>query len=140
MQAPEQRWAYEAGRDSIGSDIAVDDESKQRAADRDHKLLCMRCRNEITTAADRIVVNERHDHTFANPAGYGYHIGCFGDAPGARPRGIPSGHWTWFAGYMWQLAICTRCEHHLGWLFRAREHTPFYSLILNRLIEEDLSG
>lgn len=132
----EPRWAYKVGKSAGSSEVEVDDETRDRTKERERKLLCVQCRNEVTTEADRIAVDDRHDHTFANPAGYGYRIGCFGAAPGVRPRGIPSGHWTWFPGYMWQLDVCTACGHHLGWRFKSRDR-EFHGLILKRLIEGD---
>ena len=45
-------------------------------------LFCAACRAPITSLRERISVNERHEHVFANPHGYIYQIGCFAVAPG----------------------------------------------------------
>ena len=97
-------------------------------------LACAFCQRPITTTSDRIEVEGRHDHTFANPHGISYHIGCFGQAAGCRTVGEASTYWTWFPPYAWQVENCGTCREHLGWLFRA-DDDRFHGLILGRLVE-----
>jgi hypothetical protein len=98
-------------------------------------LRCARCRHPITTADQRISINDQHEHFFVNPHGYDFHIGCFGSAPGAIGAGPATAEWTWFSGHTWQLSHCRNCSTHLGWLFRSPTQT-FHGLVLDRLTEE----
>jgi hypothetical protein len=41
---------------------------------------------------------------------------------------------TWFPGYGWRLALCAKCNTHLGWEFRGRDEHGFLGLILSALI------
>ena len=97
-------------------------------------LACAGCLRPVTTAAARTAVAGAHEHTFANPAGLQFHIGCFARATGCLAVGEPSTHWTWFPGYSWQVEHCATCGDHLGWRFRAEAHL-FHGLILDRLVE-----
>lgn len=97
-------------------------------------LACAGCLRPVTTTSARIAIGEAHEHTFANPAGVQFHIGCFSGAPGCIPAGEASTYWTWFPGYSWQVELCAGCTEHLGWLFRAKAHV-FHGLILDRLVE-----
>lgn len=121
------------------ADARTPDVRAERAGDGARVLACATCGEAITTTADRIEVGGAHEHTFANPAGYAYRIGCFARAGGCRPEGIPTGEFTWFAGYEWQVERCGRCAEHLGWLFRATGHA-FHGLVLDRLVERDEEG
>ena len=106
----------------------------ERADERARALACAVCRQRITTTAARIEVDGRHEHTFANPFGYVYHVGCFASASGLTSVGPPSTEFPWFAGHSWQIEQCGTCREHLGWLFRAAEHV-FHGLVLDRLVE-----
>jgi hypothetical protein len=106
--------------------------------DRGRVLACASCRRPITTTADRIEVAGQHSHSFANPHGFSYHIGCFAQASGCRTAGPPTTYWTWFPPYAWQVENCGACGEHLGWLFRS-EADRFHGLILDRLVELDES-
>ncbi len=80
-------------------------------------LNCVQCGSKIARCNDRIQVNETHEHTFINPAGVIYRIGCFSASPGAFEVGEASAEFTWFRGYAWRCLCCTGCEVHLGWTF-----------------------
>ena len=97
-------------------------------------LACAGCLQPITTAGARIDVGGAHEHTFANPAGFQYHIGCFARATGCATVGEPSPAWSWFAGYSWQVEHCSACREHLGWLFRAEGHL-FHGFVIDSLVE-----
>jgi hypothetical protein len=97
-------------------------------------LACAGCLQPITTAAARIEVGGAHAHTFANPAGFQYRIGCFARANGCVTVGDPSTDWSWFAGHSWQVEHCSACREHLGWLFRAEGHL-FHGFVLESLVE-----
>lgn len=98
-------------------------------------ILCGNCRNVITSTVNKIEMNGKHTHTFTNPKGFVYRVGCFGEAPGILNQGAPTLEFTWFAGFAWSYSLCIRCFAHLGWFYRSGEKT-FYGLILDHLIEE----
>jgi len=79
-----------------------------------------------------VAINGRHEHAFFNPAGIAFEIRCFRQAPGTETQGDPTSDFSWFAGYRWQIALCTTCHTHLGWLFTGSG--SFYGLIASRLI------
>lgn len=97
-------------------------------------LACAHCLREVTTSAARIAVGGGHEHTFTNPAGFRYHIGCFATVVGCVRVGEPSTYWTWFPGSSWQIEQCGTCREHLGWLFRSAD-SVFHGLIVDRLVE-----
>lgn len=97
-------------------------------------LLCKQCENRITLPNHRIEVAGNFEHTFLNPGGHVFHIGCFYAADGCLALGVPTAEWTWFEGFEWQVALCNQCNSHLGWFYRSREEQHFYGLIMNLLI------
>ncbi|MDY0094355.1 MAG: cereblon family protein [Candidatus Vecturithrix sp.] len=122
-------------------------EQSQRAAtkhssepERRRFLYCTACHAPITRQTDRISINEQHEHVFANPHGYIYHIGCFAQAPGCVRAGEVADFFSWFPGYAWQIALCGRCLAFLGWAFHSSQ-SQFWGLILEKLIagEEKIS-
>jgi len=110
------------------------DEREDTGDDAKRVLVCATCLQVVTTTASRIEVGGAHAHTFANPLGFVFHIGCFAVAPGCVPVGEASTEFTWFAGFAWRAATCRGCREHLGWLFRST-HRRFHGLILDRLAE-----
>lgn len=98
-------------------------------------LVCRRCGAAITTQTFARAVDGRHLHTFFNPAGLLYEIGCFEQAPGCVDSGRPTGTFSWFVGYRWRYSHCAGCGVHLGWQFCASEGRVFWGLIRNRLAE-----
>ncbi len=96
-------------------------------------LFCAACRHLVTHQDERIAVAGGHEHTFTNPHGITYHIGCFREAPGCAPIGAAEAEYTWFRGYAWRIALCANCRAHLGWRFQA-EGEYFHGLIVNRLV------
>ncbi|HNS99887.1 MAG TPA: cereblon family protein [Polyangiaceae bacterium] len=85
----------------------------------------------------RIEVAGAHRHTFANPHGLVFQIGCFSEATGCRGTGPASDDFTWFSGYEWQVGVCARCGIHLGWRFISHR-TSFFGLIVDRLRDTSL--
>ncbi len=97
----------------------------------DDQIRCARCRADITT--DTLAVRRgAHEHTFRNPAGYSWTIGCFRDAAGCASEGEFTAQATWFAGYEWCFASCATCDRHLGWWFTG-VGPSFAGLIVSRL-------
>jgi len=99
-------------------------------------LVCAACGQVVTRCRDRIEVGARHEHTFLNPAGLVYRIGCFARAPGVAGIGSHTEEHTWFAGCAWQVVVCRGCAEHLGWSFTGAE-TRFFGLIVGRLRDMD---
>ena len=97
-------------------------------------ICCRACGGVVTGKDQKIQVSGSHSHTFFNPAGIVFELGCFHQAPGCLMIGGPSGEFTWFPDHLWRVALCRRCRIHLGWLF-AMEGNAFYGLILSKLRE-----
>ncbi|MEA3437413.1 MAG: cereblon family protein [Thermodesulfobacteriota bacterium] len=112
----------------------VEDETEEKEPDVDKYILCRQCRRIITTSAERIEIQGAHQHTFANPHGSVYQIGCFRSASGCGYAGQASDEFSWFTGYSWRIAVCGSCLFHLGWLFISPGSQSFNGLILDHLI------
>lgn len=102
-----------------------------------NRILCQACQHGITDASQRIKMGGQHLHTFCNPMGLLFEIGCFRQAPGCLGIGAMSGQFTWFPGWWWGIVLCGGCQNHLGWSYHKDQEESFYGLILNRLLEEE---
>jgi hypothetical protein len=111
----------------------VEDETKAETLEQEEHIRCRQCRNIIASPEDRITVQGAHRHTFANPHGIVFEIGCFKAVKGCGHVGEPSDEFSWFAGYSWRVAVCFICLTHLGWRFTAHEKESFHGLIIDRL-------
>ena len=100
------------------------------------KILCRQCLQLITTAAERIEIQGSHQHTFSNPAGLLFQIGCFRLVPGCVLVSPPEAEWSWFSGYCWQVVLCSSCATHMGWRYTGGSDS-FYGLILHRLLQKN---
>ena len=98
----------------------------------DESLRCAICGHRITDRAYRTEMSGAHEHTFVNPAGFTFRIGCFVAAPGCKYAGATSEAFSWFPGWRWQIALCGRCHGHVGWIFRLGGD-QFHGLILAAL-------
>ncbi len=108
---------------------------KDQTSEKDEKyLLCKQCENKIALPDQRIEVAGEFEHTFLNPEGYVFRIGCFQSADGCLSLGVPTVEWTWFEGFEWQVAICRQCNTHLGWFYRSLGEQNFFGLIQDLLI------
>lgn len=96
-------------------------------------LVCRRCLGFVTTTSQKIKVNGAHIHSFTNPHGLFFDIGCFRHATGCAYSSDSSYEFTWFAGFRWQIAVCRACMEHLGWLFTS-DGSQFNGLILDKLV------
>ena len=101
-------------------------------------IVCRQCRQRLTRPSERTDINGSHTHTFANPSGMVFEIGCFRLVSGLQFIGPPSYEFPWFAGHSWQIVICSVCQTHLGWYFRGQGAYQFFGLILDRLLEIDV--
>lgn len=98
------------------------------------EILCRQCRQGITAPDLRISIQGSHRHTFANPHGIVFEIGCFREARNCGVLGAPTDEFSWFSGFRWQIVICGTCLTHLGWLFTSGAPAQFFGLILDRLL------
>ena len=92
-------------------------------------LVCVVCGHHISDEEHRIEMSGAHEHTFVNPHGFDYRIGCFNAAPGCIHLGPNESAFSWFPGWTWQVAACARCRAHLGWIYRNGSE-QFHGLIL----------
>jgi hypothetical protein len=102
----------------------------------DRVVVCTGCSHVVTSSAARTEIAGRHEHTCVNPHGFVYRIGCYQSAPGLVGQGEVTDFHSWFAGYAWQIALCSRCSAHLGWAFSGSE-PRFFGLIADRIEERD---
>jgi hypothetical protein len=109
-------------------------EKQKEEADPMQVLVCRQCRKRIADETWRISVDGGHRHSFANPHGLVYEIGCFESAVGCMGVGPTSNEFAWFKGYSWQVVICAGCLVHLGWFFQSAGQRHFYGLIFDRLV------
>jgi len=120
--------------DPLGGDdvakITARKEKPKTAPER--RLVCGSCGYPIARESDRTTIDGDHAHTCTNPHGVAFHIGCFSEAGGCKAVGPSTGEFSWFAGYVWTVAVCRHCDAHLGWLFRSASNR-FFGLILDRL-------
>lgn len=122
-------------RDTGGtcSRAAVFDQSGLKEKE-ERALHCKHCLSRITTQAAAVEKEGRHEHTFYNPAGVVFRIGCFSEAQGCLPEGEPTSAFTWFSEYAWQVAYCAQCRMQLGWFYQSGRGS-FWGLILDHLIQ-----
>lgn len=97
------------------------------------RYVCGHCHHVICKREARTTFGDAFEHTFFNPHGILFQIGCFTQAPGTRLQGTPSNDFSWFPGFYWQAVSCRSCDQHLGWFFTG-SGSAFYGLILPRLV------
>ena len=124
-------------KDSRGAPEMAEEEAPEQEPEEEEYILCRQCRQAITRPDERIAVQGSHQHTFANPHGIVFEIGCFKTAQGCGYAGPPSTEFTWFSGYAWRVSFCTLCMTHLGWLFIAESGDSFHGFILDHLIQPE---
>jgi len=105
-----------------------------RHRDQRRIIVCRACGFPLTQASSKIEMNGKHKHTFSNPRGYVFQIGCFAPARGIINQGEPTTEFTWFSGYAWNFSLCLQCFAHLGWFFQSGDR-QFYGLILDNIAE-----
>jgi hypothetical protein len=121
--------------DIEGETIVVEEAAEDQLPEEEEYILCRQCRQALTRPVDRITVQGSHRHTFANPHGLVFEIGCFKNVRGCGYAGAATDEFTWFAGFSWRVCFCAMCLTHLGWIFSSRAGNIFHGLILDRLIE-----
>ena len=120
-------------KNEIDVDVDKRVESKDsKSFDKHNFLVCIKCKNPITQETNRIQVDEKHQHVFANPQGHVYQVGCFSRAQGCIIFGEKTSYFTWFPGYTWQIVLCSFCGSLLGWFFQSNKF-HFFGLILDNI-------
>lgn len=85
-------------------------------------FLCKRCNNKISMYNDIFSMSKGNlAGNYCNPAGYIHETICFYKVIESSTRMIdrPSTDFSWFPGYAWQIALCSKCSTHVGWKFIA---------------------
>jgi len=118
---------------SESAGICSSTDSEENVSVRKWQIVCGTCSQVITGDSERISVNGSHQHTFVNPQGIMFQIGCFAVASGCSQTGAATEQWSWFKGYCWRIVCCSRCGMHLGWVYLSTGEVRFYGFILNRL-------
>ena len=121
--------------DKEGGTTTAEEETSERSPEEEEYIICRQCRQAITRPVERMAMQGSHQHTFANPHGVVFEIGCFKDVIGCGYAGAATNEFSWFAGYSWRICFCTMCLTHLGWIFSSKGGDIFHGLILDRLIE-----
>lgn len=101
-------------------------------------FLCRSCHQKITRPSDQIKIQNQHRHTFANPSGVVFEIGCFATAEGFSFMGPASTEFTWFSGFSWRITICASCLNHIGWFFSSNAGDSFFGFIVDQLVLRSL--
>lgn len=117
--------------------ILLEKEQKNEEKFHEDSILCKTCNHKITSREESISVSNSHHHTFANPAGILFDIGCFKSAPGCVNTGPFTEEFSWFQGFKWRISICESCFTHLGWMFLSSTNHMFFGLIPDRLIDSN---
>ena len=122
------------GRDTF-EDSATSIEENASPSEEELWIVCRQCAQRLSRPSERISIGGSHNHTFANPNGVVFEIGCYNMVAGCSFIGPPSYEFPWFGGHSWQIAICANCQSHIGWIFRAQGGAQFFGLILDRIME-----
>lgn len=121
-------------RQEVGRPVLL--EEKEESAKPFEAIRCKKCGRAITTQQEKIAVSGSFTHTFFNPAGIVFELGCFRRATGSMVIGEATLEFTWFAGHLWRFALCAGCRTHLGWHYENGDGTSsFFGLILAQLVE-----
>jgi len=107
----------------------------ERESGSEEAILCRQCHQVLTNPSERTSIQGSHQHTFANPHGVVFQIGCFRSVRNCGYVGPATSEWSWFRGYSWRILVCSMCLTHLGWLYASNGNESFSGLILDRIIE-----
>lgn len=133
-----QPYLLRAFRDDPIHSFSKQQKNKKSLHGEEKELLyCITCLRLITSGDQRIQVEGSHEHTFLNPGGCMYKIGCFQDAIGSVAQGMPTDEFTWFKGFHWRVAYCKKCFQHIGWQYLQSNQEYFWGLILRLLTTEN---
>jgi hypothetical protein len=131
--SPAALWLKTPAAPDTG-DAAAPESAVQTEETAEPLILCRECLFPVTREAAQTSMAGSFQHTFANPAGIVFTIGCFKSADGCASVGPASDEFTWFPGFAWRVGVCRGCLAHLGWTFAAPSGAAFWGLILDHLI------
>ncbi len=118
--------------------ISEDTSNPQTITTKKKGMFCKSCDQLIAQTGDIFSMDDENpQHIFTNPIGKVYDLITVRKTIGVGAIGEPSAEFSWYLGYLWQVAYCLNCEAHLGWLFTCTsEHHPqyFYGLIKDHII------
>jgi len=81
-------------------------------------LVCRRCYQELADQSDIFSMSsEGPQGAFVNPGGHLHETLTVYKAKNLKLVGEPSTEYSWFPGYAWTIAECSRCYNHIGWKF-----------------------
>ncbi len=141
MEPRSDHWASfyaphlrQQGKPPPASATPVGKSLEETEAEEKREILCRQCRQGVTDPEQGISVQGGHRHTFANPHGIVFEIGCFRAVRNCSAVGPATAEFTWFSGFHWRVLICGGCLTHLGWMFSSAGPDNFFGLIVDRLV------
>ena len=99
-------------QDLVEMDSQNIEDSSEEEVKNEKVYRCKLCDHKITTLSQQIEMAGGDRHTFLNPGGKVFHIGCFQNASGCVVVGLPSIEWSWFQSFSWKVALCEVCSNH----------------------------
>ncbi len=121
----------------VKTDIKVKNEEEISNKEKNRKkdlIICKACKNIITEPENKIQINGQFSHTFQNPAGAIFNIGCFSVTQGCLDVSEKTAEFSWFPGFNWVIVVCSNCYTHMGWHY-SMNGSGFYGLILDKIVE-----
>ena len=102
---------------------------------------CKRCKTQVSSYADIFAMAKGNvNANYCNPAGYIHETLTVHKTIEGSLRLVdrPSTDFSWFPGYGWQIAVCSKCSSHIGWKFVAvtknLKPKSFYGLSCKSLV------
>jgi hypothetical protein len=83
-----------------GETTIAEEEAADQSPEEERYILCRQCHQAITRETERIAMQGSHRHTFANPHGIVFEIGCFKNVIGCGYVGEATDEFSWFAGLL----------------------------------------
>lgn len=83
---------------------------------------CKRCKTRVASYSDIFAMAKGNvNANYCNPAGYIHETLTVNKTleESVRIFDRPSTDFSWFPGYAWQIAVCSKCSSHIGWKFTA---------------------
>lgn len=83
---------------------------------------CKRCKTRIASYSDIFAMAKGNvNANYCNPAGYIHETLTVNKTVEKSVSMVdrPSTDFSWFPGYAWQIAVCSKCSSHIGWKFVA---------------------
>ncbi|XP_077297265.1 protein cereblon-like isoform X2 [Arctopsyche grandis] len=107
-------------------------------------LCCSQCSSNICKMEEIFAMSNEGIHTnYCNVGGYVHNIVTVKSTMNIDLQGRPSLEFTWFPGYYWTIAVCSRCFSHIGWKFTAEKKSlrpqSFWGLTRNAVTPKNLT-